>query len=45
MKHYNETFIGSTFPDAPYKEVNIKFTRELIDEYIPAIEKLNLKRG
>jgi len=46
FKEYKNTFIGSTFPDKPYNdEVGIKFTNEMVKEYIPEIEKMGLSKG
>lgn len=46
MKEYRNIFEGSTFPDKPINdEMGISFTDEMVKEYIPAIEKMGLKRG
>jgi hypothetical protein len=47
MDKYKDLVIkGSTFPDAPINdEVKITFSKELIHEYLPEIEKLNLSKG
>jgi len=45
-KYKGVTIKGSHFPDAPINdEVKITFTKELIHEYIPEIEKLKLPKG
>jgi hypothetical protein len=45
-KYKNVTIKGSEFPDAPINnEVKISLSKEIIHEYIPVIEKLNLTKG
>lgn len=44
---YKDVIIqGSRFPDKPYvDEISISFSNEILNEYIPEIEKLGLDRG
>ena len=45
-KYKDVTIKGSVFPDAPINnEVKISFSKEMINEYIPEIEKLKLNDG
>jgi hypothetical protein len=47
MERYKDKiFKGSVFPDAPIKNnVKIVFTKEMIEEYIPTIQKMKFKKG
>ena len=45
-KYKNVTIKGSVFPDDPINdEKKISFSKEMINEYIPAIEKMGLSKG
>ncbi len=45
-KYKNVTIKGSVFPDDPINdEKKISFSKEMINEYIPAIEKMGLTKG
>lgn len=45
-KYKNVTIKGSVYPDEPINdEQRITFSREMINEYIPTIEKLNITKG
>ena len=45
-KYKNVTIQGSVYPDEPINdEQRITFSKEMINEYIPTIEKLNLTKG
>lgn len=45
-KYKNVTIKGSVYPDEPINdEQRITFSKEMINEYIPTIEKLNLTKG
>lgn len=46
MKYKDIVLKGSTFPDKPYtNNLKISFSSEILKEYIPEIEKLNLEKG
>ena len=45
-KYKNVTIKGSVFPDDPINdEKKISFSKEMINEYIPSIEKMGLTKG
>jgi hypothetical protein len=45
-KYKDKIFKGSVFPDAPIKNnVKINFTDEMLKEYIPTIQKMNISKG
>ena len=45
-KYKDKVFKGASFPDAPIKNnVKISFTKELINEYLPTIEKVEASKG
>lgn len=39
-KYKGVTFQGSTFPDAPYRDIKPTMTKELVEEYIPAAKRI-----
>lgn len=41
-KYKDVVFQGSTFPDDPYKVISVKLNPEILNTYIPAIEKIGL---
>ena len=47
MNKYKDTIIeGSTFPDAPIRnDLKIRFTSEMLSDYLPTIESMKLSRG
>ena len=45
-KYKGKTIYGSHFPDAPIKDnVKITFNEEMLNEYIPIINKLDISKG
>lgn len=45
-KYKYKVFKGASFPDAPIKNnVKISFTKEMINEYLPTIEKVEASKG
>lgn len=45
MKYKDVIFEGATFPDDPIRKVQVKFSREMINEYMPEILKINANKG
>ena len=46
MKYKDVIFEGATFPDEPIKQVGVKFSREIMSEYIPIISSIQgLNKG
>lgn len=46
MKYKDKIIEGYTFPDAPIKDnLKISFSKEMVSEYIPEINKLDIPQG
>jgi len=44
-RYIGVTFEGSKYPDGKYQKVNVVVNHYILNEYIPAIKKLNLTKG